>query len=62
LIRRQDDHPDTVRRRLETYASLAAPLIAFYAGRVTFHTVDGLQPLDEVTVALCAHVERCRRV
>jgi len=62
LIRRQDDHPDTVRRRLETYASLAAPLIAFYADRVTFHSVDGLGPLDEVTAALCAHIDRCRRI
>ena len=62
LIRRQDDHPDTVRRRLETYASLAAPLIAVYADRVTFHSVDGLGPLDEVTAALCAHIDRCRRI
>ena len=60
LIRRQDDHPDTVRRRLETYASLAAPLIAFYADRATFHSVDGLQPLDDVTSALCVHIDRCR--
>jgi adenylate kinase len=62
LIRRADDHPETVRRRLETYASLAAPLIAFYAGRPTFHSVDGLGPLDDVTSVICAHVDRCRRV
>ena len=60
LIRRQDDHPDTVRRRLETYASLAAPLIAFYADRATFHSVDGLQALDAVTASLCAHIDGCR--
>jgi adenylate kinase len=57
LIRRDDDHPDTVRRRLETYASFAAPLIAFYSARPTFTSVDGLQPLDDVTRALCAHID-----
>src|SRR5262245_34181260 len=29
LIRRQDDHPDTVRRRLATYAGVAEPVIGF---------------------------------
>jgi adenylate kinase len=60
LVRRADDHPDTVRRRLATYASLAAPLIAFYQGRPTFGTIDGLQTLDRVTAALCAHIDRVR--
>lgn len=60
LIRRADDHPDTVRRRLATYASVAAPLIAFYQDRPTFATIDGLQTLDRVTTALCAHIDRCR--
>ena len=61
LIRRPDDHPDTVRRRLETHAALATPLIAFYSDRATFHSVDGLSPLDEVTSAVCAHIDRCSR-
>ena len=60
LIRRADDHPDTVRRRLETYASLAAPLIAYYSDRASFHSVDGLGPLDSVTSAICTHIDRCR--
>lgn len=58
LVRRDDDHPDTVRRRLETYASFAAPLIAFYSERPTFTSVDGLKPLDDVTRALCAHIDQ----
>lgn len=60
LSRRADDHPDTVRRRLATYASLAAPLIAFYQDRATFATIDGLQWPDRVTADLCAHIDRCR--
>src|SRR6266545_240336 len=53
--------PDTVRRRLETYRALAEPLVAFYERRPTFGTIDGLQALDRVTAALCAHIDRCRR-
>ena len=60
LSRRPDDHPDTVRRRLATYASFAGPLIEFYQGRPTFATIDGLQRPDKVTGELCAHIERCR--
>lgn len=57
LIRRPDDHPDTVRRRLATYASFVTPVIDFYQGRRTFGTIDGLQSPDTVTAALCAHIE-----
>jgi adenylate kinase len=59
LVRRTDDHPDTVRRRLSTYAAFAQPVIDFYRRRPTFGTVDGLQSADRVTAALCAHIDRC---
>jgi adenylate kinase len=58
LIRRPDDHPDTVRRRLATFASYAAPVIEFYRARSTFGTIDGLLSPDKVTAALCAHIDR----
>ena len=58
LIIRPDDHPDTVRRRLATYAEFATPVIAFYQGRRGFAVVDGLQPAATVTTALCAHIDR----
>jgi adenylate kinase len=60
LVRREDDEPETVRHRLRTYAALASPVIAHYRGRSTFAAVDGLRPPDEVTAALCAHIERVR--
>jgi adenylate kinase len=60
LVRRPDDHPDTVRRRLATYASFASPMIEFYQGRATFGAIDGLQSADKVTAALCAHIDRFR--
>ena len=58
LVRRQDDHPDTVRRRLSTYAAFATPVIDFYRDRPTFGTIDGLQVPHKVTAALCAHIDR----
>lgn len=58
LIRRPDDHPDTVRRRLQTYAEAATPLIAFYRSRTGFAEVNGLQHADRVNGALHAHFQR----
>ena len=60
LIRRPDDHPDIVRRRLATYAAFAEPVIEFYRSRAAFGTIDALQSADKVTDALCAHIDRFR--
>jgi adenylate kinase len=57
LVRRQDDHPDTVRHRLATYAQFAAPVVAYYRERPTFGAVDGLRHPQEVTSALRAHID-----
>lgn len=58
LIRRPDDHPDTVRRRLQTYAEAATPVVDYYRGRSGFGQVNGLQHADRVTAALHAHIQR----
>lgn len=58
LVRRQDDEPETVRRRLATYAQYAEPVIAYYRDRPTFGAVDGLRPASEVTALLAALIER----
>lgn len=58
LVRRPDDEPETVRRRLATYASLTAPLLAYYRPRPRFGEVDGMRALAEVTDALCAAIDR----
>jgi len=60
LVRRQDDAPQTIRRRLENYAAVAEPLIAYYRERPTFATIDGLQRPDDVSAAIAAHVDRQR--
>lgn len=58
LIVRPDDNPDTVRRRLATYAEVATPVIQYYKPRSRYGEVNGLQHADKVTAALLAHITR----
>ena len=58
LVRRPDDHPDTVRRRLATYADVATPVIDYYRWRIGFGEVNGQQHADRVTASVLAHVDR----
>ena len=60
LIRREDDDPETVRKRLATYAALAGPLVEFYAKRPGYVFVDGLQAPDKVTAELSAALDARR--
>jgi adenylate kinase len=60
LVRRQDDAPDTVCRRLTTYAAAAEPLIAFYRSRPGFGVIDGLRDPNVVMAALSAHIDAAR--
>jgi adenylate kinase len=46
---RQDDQEETIRRRLEVYREQTAPLIAYYNNRQTLSTIDGDQPMQDVT-------------
>ena len=57
LIRRDDDDPETVRKRLATYATLCGPLIALYSSRSGYITVNGLQSPDQVTADLYAALD-----
>ncbi|GAA1489032.1 adenylate kinase [Brachybacterium sacelli] len=49
---RSDDTEETIRRRLEVYAEQTAPLIDVYENRGLVRRVDGMAPIDEVTVSL----------
>jgi len=49
LVHRADDAADTVRRRLEVYGELTAPLISYYeASDARFERVRADRPVDEV--------------
>jgi adenylate kinase len=45
---RADDHPDSVRKRLEVYDQQTAPVIEFYRQHGQLTVVDGVGSLDEV--------------
>ena len=48
MYQREDDRPETIARRLDTYQSQTAPLIEYYCGRKILKEVDGDRPVDEV--------------
>jgi adenylate kinase family enzyme len=43
---------------LRTYAEVTGPVVDYYRARPRFVTIDGLQHVDQVTVALRAFIER----
>lgn len=45
---REDDNPESVRKRLQVYSDSTAPVIGFYEGRGSLAKVDGVGSLDEV--------------
>lgn len=53
LVQREDDRPETVRRRLEVYREQTAPVLAGYRdAEVPVHEVDGTGSVEQVTERL----------
>jgi adenylate kinase len=48
LIQRDDDRPETVRKRLSVYHDQTEPLITWYEDRSLLRRFDGTRPPDEV--------------
>jgi adenylate kinase len=49
---RGDDNEDVLRKRLGVYREQTAPLVDFYRQKGFLKTVDGMQPVEEVTAAI----------
>jgi adenylate kinase len=58
LYQRDDDTPETHRKRIDVYEKQTAPLIEFYRGRELLVEVDGEQGIDEVFGDLVAQIGR----
>ena len=43
MIQREDDKPETVRKRLEAYDKVTAPLIQYYTDKGVLQTFKGTQ-------------------
>lgn len=48
MYQRDDDRPETIEKRLDTYQQQTAPLIEYYGGHGILKEVDGDRPVDEV--------------
>jgi len=49
---RADDNPEAFKTRLEAYRSQTAPVSHYYAGKGELKQVDGMAPVDAVSVAI----------
>jgi adenylate kinase len=49
LVLRDDDKPDTIRKRLEVYKKETLPILALYEKKYRVHRVNGSKPIDSVT-------------
>jgi adenylate kinase len=49
LVTREDDRPETVRRRLEVYHKETEPIIAFYTKKGKLLSVDGTASIEETS-------------
>lgn len=54
LVLRDDDKPETVKKRLEVYHEHTQPLIDYYKKEDVLRTVDGTQSMDTVFEAIVA--------
>jgi adenylate kinase len=54
---RADDNAEALKKRLEAYRALTAPLVHHYAGMGILRSIDGMAPIDEVAAALSAVLE-----
>ena len=52
VVLRDDDQPETVKKRLDVYHEQTQPLIDYYKEQNILRTVDGTQPMDEVFEAI----------
>jgi adenylate kinase len=62
LYQRDDDHPDTVRHRLDVYHEQTEPLIGYYRDAGQLVAIDALGHVEDVTeraiAALTPHADK----
>ncbi len=56
LCQRDDDRPETIRRRIQVYREQSQPLVAFYQARGVFATINAEGEIEEIYQALLALV------
>jgi len=56
LVQREDDKPETIRARLDQQLASLRDVIGYYDETGLLRSVDGVQPIDQVTTALLTAV------
>ena len=49
---RSDDNETVLRNRLDVYTNQTAPLLPYYEGKGLLRKVDGMKPIDDVTMQI----------
>lgn len=57
LIQREDDKPETIHKRMETYRTQTEPLIAYYKKKKLLKNIDGEQSIEKVFADIIAVLE-----
>ena len=60
LVQRPDDTEEVFHERMKAFQDLTAPVIEHYRGLGRFEVIDGEQPVEAVTGAIVAALERLR--
>lgn len=60
LVRRPDDEPETIRRRLEVYRAQTEPLIEYYREKGLLIEVDGVGSTEEIARRIQAVIQHRR--
>jgi len=58
LVIRQDDQPETIKKRFEVYREQSEPLIAYYTKRGLVSDVDGSLLVDDVVAKIAAAIDK----
>lgn len=61
LYQRDDDKPETVKKRLSVYAAQTKPLIDYYKNTNLYIEVDGQQDMDDVFADIVAKLEKSKK-
>lgn len=49
LVQREDDKPDTIKKRLDVFETQTMPLVTYYRERGRLASIDATQPVETVT-------------
>jgi adenylate kinase len=62
FVCRPDDNPDTMKTRLKTFHEQTAPILPYYRQKGLLKTLDGMQPMEKVNMAIMGILDGAKGV